>query len=288
MKKISVIIPTYNRAKVIEPCIMSVVNQGYSDVEILVCDDFSNDNTKEIVEKINADYDYVRYFIRADGKKGANAARNNGIKNARGEFLVFLDSDDILCADSIKLRLSLLEKQADIDMVYGNVKVGHTVVRFEKIQDFKQQKYLLQELSLCPFSVIMVRRESLKGVPLLDTKLLAWQDDDFIMQLALNEKRMFHCGKVVAEMQSGLGEKNISLDFRKRYLGCKRMVKKYKEYIIRERSWIRYFLWKLRVLLDWFAAKSQSSNNRISKYLCKKGYSWLYNILKRFFIHIYG
>lgn len=288
MKKFSVIIPTYNRAKVIEFCIMSVVNQGYSDLEILVCDDFSNDNTKAIVEKISCDYDYVRYLIRKDGKKGANAARNNGIKNASGEFLLFLDSDDILCPESIKVRLDLLEKHADIDMVYGNVKVSHTIVRFEKIQNFEQKKYLMRELSLCPFSVIMVRRESLRDVPLLDTELLAWQDDDFILQLAIKKKKMFHCGKVVAEMTYGAGEENITCNFQKRYLGCKKIVKKYKNEIISEQSEIRYVLWKLRVLLDWLAAKSQNSDDKISKYLYNKVYVRLYNILKRYFYHIYG
>lgn len=288
MKKISVIIPTYNRAKVIESCIMSVVNQGYSDLEILVCDDFSNDNTKVIVEKINRDYDYVRYLIRQDGKKGANAARNNGIINASGEYLLFLDSDDILCSDSIKMRLGLLEKHADLDMVYGNVKIGHTVVRFEKIQDFEPNKYLMQELSLCPFSVIMVRRESLKDVPLLDMELLSWQDDDFILQLAIKKKKMFHCGKVVAEMTYGAGAENITCNFQKKYLGCKKIVKRYKKEIISEHSKIRYFLWKLRVFLDWLAVKYQNSDDKISKYLYNKVYIGLYNILKRYFYHMYG
>lgn len=86
----SVIIPTFNRAHILPETINSVLNQTFTDFEIIVVDDGSTDNTKEIVANINDNK--INYIYQKNSER--SAARNNGIKNAKGKYICFLDSDD--------------------------------------------------------------------------------------------------------------------------------------------------------------------------------------------------
>jgi glycosyltransferase involved in cell wall biosynthesis len=90
MPIVSVIIPTYNRSKLVRQTINSVLAQNYKDFEILVIDDGSTDNTKQTIAEIKDDR--TKYFYKNNG--GVSSARNLGLKNAQGQFICFLDSDE--------------------------------------------------------------------------------------------------------------------------------------------------------------------------------------------------
>lgn len=279
MHNISVVVPAYNREKTIKRCLDSIMCQSYQVVEVIVVDDGSADRTLEVIEE---NYGEAVRVIKQK-HQGAQAARNAGIKAAKGEYIVFLDSDDCLTASSISDRLGAFEHNADADMVYGDAAIGRGIAGFDKIQNYNPRQYLLKELSLCPFSVIMVRRSVFETIPLLDTGFKSCQDDDFIMQLALNNKKMFHCGRVVAEMHSGSGQ--ITSDFNKLYEGIKRMVKKYRKQIAGEVSCGRLLLWKIRVLRAWLRKRGAGNGNRS---IClKAALICLDKICLKFFRHLY-
>ena len=115
MPKVSVIIPTYNYGKYIEKAIDSVFAQTYKDFEIIVVDDGSTDNTREIIE--NKYKDKVKYFYQEN--KGAPSARNKGIEESKGEYLVFLDADDWLKPMALLSRLEYLKEHSDCGWVHG-------------------------------------------------------------------------------------------------------------------------------------------------------------------------
>ena len=101
MKKVSVIIPAYNYGRYLGDCIESVLNQTYKDIEIIVVDDESTDDTKEVASKYP-----VKYIWQMN--KGLSGARNTGIKEATGEYIMCLDSDDKLVPAAIEEHVKLM------------------------------------------------------------------------------------------------------------------------------------------------------------------------------------
>ncbi len=100
----SVIIPTYNRAAFIKQSILSVLNQDYELYEVIVVDDGSQDNTKEIVSRI--DSERVRYVYQNNNERAV--ARNRGVQESTGDYVTFLDSDDMLYPNYLKVASALI------------------------------------------------------------------------------------------------------------------------------------------------------------------------------------
>lgn len=104
---VSIITPTYNCGKYIKETIESVLNQTYPDWEMLIVDDCSNDDTEQIVRSY-LDDDRIRY-IRLENNSGAAIARNRAIKEARGRWIAFLDSDDLWMPEKLELQLDFMQ-----------------------------------------------------------------------------------------------------------------------------------------------------------------------------------
>lgn len=116
MPRVSVIIPTFNLAQYLGQAVESVLSQTYDDLELIVVDDGSTDQTHELVGRFG---DRVRYLYQAN--QGVASARNAGIKAASGEFLAFLDADDVWLPEKLALQIPLLEKNSAVGLVYGDV-----------------------------------------------------------------------------------------------------------------------------------------------------------------------
>ncbi len=114
---VSVIIPTYNRAHLLGRAIESVLDQTYQDFEIIVVDDASADETEEVVKSFGDDR--INH-IRHQKNKGGSAARNTGIKAARGEFIAFLDSDDEWVPKKLEKEIDRLQTLSnEVGVVYS-------------------------------------------------------------------------------------------------------------------------------------------------------------------------
>jgi glycosyltransferase involved in cell wall biosynthesis len=120
---VSVIIPTWNRAHFVSAALSSVLAQTFTDLEAIVVDDGSDDGTAGWATTL-AD-PRVRYVRQAN--QGAGAARNHGVRLARGRLIGFLDSDDLWSPDKLRLQTGFLKTHPDIDMVFGAcVQFGET------------------------------------------------------------------------------------------------------------------------------------------------------------------
>lgn len=115
--KVSVVIPTYNRAHSISMAIRSVLDQTYQDFEVIIVDDGSIDNTEEIVKSFE---DERIEYIRHTKNRGASAARNTGIKVAKGEYIAFQDSDDEWVPDKLELQVKAFDNaSSEVGIVYS-------------------------------------------------------------------------------------------------------------------------------------------------------------------------
>ena len=143
MPFISVIVPVYNVEKYITRCVESFVSQNFSDYEILLIDDGSTDRSGIICDDIEKKYNKIRTFHKVNG--GLASARNYGLKHARGEYIVFVDSDDWVTQDFFQFIYEHLNKKAVDILKYGfqrvsNNKMGESVIPYynEGVYEKKQ------------------------------------------------------------------------------------------------------------------------------------------------------
>lgn len=116
---ISVVIPSYNRAKTIKQSAESVLHQTFKDLELIIVDDCSSDNTKDIVAELMISDSRVRYVCH-EKNKGACAARNTGIDASRGQYIAFQDSDDAWRPEKLERQIDIMKKY-DADICYCKV-----------------------------------------------------------------------------------------------------------------------------------------------------------------------
>lgn len=117
---VSVIIPTYNYGRFIATTIESVAGQTCSDLEILVVDDASTDDTADVVRAIHDDR---IHYIRHEVNQGPSAARNTGLRRASGTFVTCIDSDDAMKPGNLEVKTRVLQSSPDVGVVFGNVEV---------------------------------------------------------------------------------------------------------------------------------------------------------------------
>ena len=121
--KVSIIIPVYNVAPYIKRCLHSVVNQTYTDLECILVDDCGSDNSINLAQDFINEYKGNTSFtiLHHERNKGQAAARNTGLKFAKGEYVYFLDSDDAITPSCIEELISLAMKYPDADFIQGNL-----------------------------------------------------------------------------------------------------------------------------------------------------------------------
>ena len=117
MDIVSVILPTYNRANYIKDAIESVLNQTYRNIELIIIDDGSTDNTQAVIEPYLKD-NRIRYIRRENS--GAAAARNKGLALKTGKYVAFIDSDDIWEKDKLEIQLAVMNSIPDAAIVFSD------------------------------------------------------------------------------------------------------------------------------------------------------------------------
>ena len=184
---VSVIIPSYNREKLIEKSIKSVLNQSYKNIEIIVVDDNSSDNTESVVKSLQDKYEFIKY-IRHETNKGGSAARNSGVKVALGELIAFLDSDDEWVGNKLEKNLEIFHKNDKVAMVYSDMYLVNADTAEEKLNKSKKydDKYygLLCENIIGSTSLIMIKKDVFNNVGGFKEGLPSCQDWDFYLNVA--------------------------------------------------------------------------------------------------------
>lgn len=187
---VSIVAPTYNVSEYIRSFVDCIIDQTYQNWELILVDDGSSDNTCGIIEEYLNQDGRIKYLHRGDAPKGANACRNIGKKNSKGEFIIFFDSDDLVSKNCLEQRVSFMIKHPNIDYsTFKGVSVQETddgellyldqfwgvPVNTDLIDGFLSVNY--------PFAVWnnIYRADSLKDID-WDERLLIYQDFDYMIR----------------------------------------------------------------------------------------------------------
>jgi len=184
--KISVIIPTYNRYELLKRAIQSILNQTYSVDEIIVVDDGSTDNTKDIQN----DFPEIIYIYQKNS--GVSAARNIGIQRAKNEWIAFLDSDDEWHQEKLQKQVAFHQNNPDILMSYTAekwVRDGKVVKIPKKYRKIGEDAFV-ENLSYCNIapSSVMLHNSLLKRVGLFDERLEVCEDYDLWLRITMEHE----------------------------------------------------------------------------------------------------
>ncbi|WP_240336854.1 glycosyltransferase [Rufibacter psychrotolerans] len=195
MPLVSVVIPCYNHAKYLPEAFQSVWQQDHPAVEIIVVDDGSADNTRQVVESTPG----VKYVYQVN--QGLSAARNTGIKHAKGAFLVFLDADDWLLPGAISTNLEYLQQDPKLAFVSGaHIKVFEKEgLRKDEVWEVPSHHYrqLLQGNYIGMHATVMYRRWVFDEF-LYDNSLRSCEDYDLYLKITRRYPVAHHTSKVAA------------------------------------------------------------------------------------------
>ena len=277
--KISIILPTYNREKIIGESIKSCLNQTYKDIEIIVVDDCSTDNTKEEIEKIK---DMRIKYIKLPTHKGACYARNVGIKNAIGNYISFIDSDDIFLPTKLEKQLNnLIKNNSDFDFCRVEFfNEGEFLIlvpnenQTKEIKDGNIYNEILTNGNFISTQAILVKKSYIEKY-LFDENMPRLQDYELLIRM-LPEVKVSYTNETLA--YSYIQRDSIYNSRYKIIRACHILLNKnYSLNIEQKRNFTKYLI------------QTISNNNRINKYFNNNRFNFTRinrNIYHRFNLYI--
>jgi glycosyltransferase involved in cell wall biosynthesis len=191
---VSVIIPVHNGEKYISESLQSLINQSYPNLEIVVVDDGSTDRTPEIVKEFSREFPQVTYLRQE--QQGQGIARNNGVKISRGEYLMFLDADDIMLPYGIEFQV-LHAIAGNYDMVYGDYIVFYEDTKEAKLKemlsanDFESRILYQCAGNLYPIGTVLIKKETFLELKGFKGDLVPAEDFDLWNRVILSKKKIY-------------------------------------------------------------------------------------------------
>ncbi|MCP4350154.1 MAG: glycosyltransferase [Desulfobacterales bacterium] len=180
---VSVIIPTYNRARMLKQAVDSVLAQDFADFELIVVDDGSDDNTQEILDEYQDEI-----IVIQQENKGVSAARNKGIVSASGRFTAFLDSDDLWMPKKLSAQVSFFHSNPDALICQTEEIWIRNNVRVNPKKKHKKLSGMIFEpslyLCLVSPSAVMIKRSLFDEVGVFDENLPACEDYDLWLRIS--------------------------------------------------------------------------------------------------------
>ncbi|MDD3051607.1 MAG: glycosyltransferase [Candidatus Cloacimonetes bacterium] len=212
---VSVIIPTYNRRKELKEAVNSVLNQTYQNFEILIIND-NGEDVSALLESYNDDR--IRHF-RHTHNKGVAVARNAGLLNAKGEYIAYLDDDDLYYPDHLKTLMDKARENPDCSVFYTDAyehileKQGENLLSVSKKVkysiDFSLETLLIKNIS--PTLCFLHKRSLVEKYGYFDETLKSHEDWEFWLRLAVKNKFM-HIKQVTCEFRSVLNSHSLTQD----------------------------------------------------------------------------
>ncbi|MHC4629843.1 MAG: glycosyltransferase [Planctomycetota bacterium] len=192
---VSIIMPAYNAAEYIAEAIESVLIQNYRNFELIIVDDGSTDNTKDIIAGFKDEK--IKYFYKENA--GAASARNLAMKESKGDFLITLDADDMITPDFITKHLQQFEKHPKTDLVYCDdylIDEDGKPTQVSERPEYPDRKSLIKDLfrygcSIVPFRTC-IRKSVFDKIGIFDEDLLVGEDYDMMRRFVKSGLKIHH------------------------------------------------------------------------------------------------
>lgn len=191
MSKVSIIIPVYNASKFVAETIKSVVNQNFEDWELIVVDDGSTDSTSTVLEQFS---NHTKIEIISVENSGVSQARNFGYDKSKGEYIAYLDSDDVWLENNLELKVRYLEENKDLGLVHSDVEIvdEHSKrtgdILIGKEGDILEDLLLWNGTCVPGPSSILVRRSAIEEVGGFNPELSTAADQEFFFRVSAKYK----------------------------------------------------------------------------------------------------
>lgn len=188
MPKVSIVLPTYNGEKYIEESVMSCLNQTMTDIELIIIDDCSNDNTPHILENLAKQDSRIRVYRNEENLK-LPASLNKGFDLASGEYLTWTSDDNLYLENAIEVMVSKLDTNKDINIVYSNVILIDELGNRVGIKKMLPPENILRRN--CINACFMFTKEVFQKLNGYDTSLFLVEDYDFWLRAAEEYKFLY-------------------------------------------------------------------------------------------------
>jgi len=247
---VSVIIPTHNRPEYLRRALTSVKEQTIDNVEIIVVDDASETDMKEVIE----DFPNVIY-LQNSTNQGPCYSRNRGLQQAQGVFINFLDDDDLLYPQKLERQVALYRNfpKENLGMVTCHTmdcRSGEDLIKYNRLRGHVY-KTLLRSYALSGNETVLYRRNFLEKIGGFDEELESSQEYDLFIRMARDYTIDYVDEILTEECRS---ENQISVNFDKKISGAKHLFNKYNQAYLKEgfffwlKMWLKHYLLTLRYL----------------------------------------
>lgn len=272
---ISVIIPSYNRADLIARAVMSVYNQTYKDLEIIVVDDASKDNTSEVINRLTLEN---LHYIRLEQNGGACHARNVGIHAAQGEYIAFLDSDDTWEQSKLQDQISYL-REHKAEVVFCNYWKERDGQKEVKVKPGHSDVFTLEELlnaNVITTGSLLLTKAAIEKVGAFDESMPRYQDWELVLRLA-KEYTIYFQDKPLLTLYFQENSITNSTSKAKKYFALEKMVEKNRTELARVPKAYAHHCWSMGLYSMYMDKKRWD--------LLKQGYSLAGFDFRRFAIY---
>jgi glycosyltransferase involved in cell wall biosynthesis len=251
---VSIIVPCYNHGIFIREALQSIQKQTYNEWECIIVDNGSTDNTRKIAEKYSRSDKRFRYIYLQ--QQGVSKARNIGINNSLGKFILPLDADDKIGSDYLIKAVKVLEKNDSVKIVYCNAELFGALNHKWELPEFTMQNMILENCIFCTAFFRRVDYDKTRGYN--EQMIMGFEDWDFWLELLKTGGEVYKIDKTLFHYRIRSESRNSQLDAEKQKFLRKQIYRNHKELIEK-------YLEIPDVLFEYYTAKESLSKIETSK-----------------------
>ncbi len=225
MKKVSIIIPCYNKEKYVKEAIESALNQTYKNIEIVCIDDASTDNSRVVLKEITEKYNNI-VLIEEDKNIGVCRARNKAIEISSGEYILPLDADDTIEPTYVEKAIDIFNKNPNVDIIYSRVR--HLITKKEMFKPNDTNNLLLDNYITCSSVFKKSDFQKVGGYDIAFSEI-GCEDWDLYLNFLKNGLKFYQIDEILFNYRQTIGENRTSTQFNNCEEYCSQILFKYKD-----------------------------------------------------------